>query len=161
MDISTSGAPQPTDIDSTKLLSDTEETSNLGLNMPESNATGIDGNYIPVRKDKGKGKETGARVKEEPSVFSLHQSEPAGLVRIPFSLSMSLIHIHPPPKSNDDHCSACRSQGTLVYCDGCPRAFHIWCLDPPMEPDDVPEADSRWFCPSCAIRKVGLEFLCG
>jgi hypothetical protein len=85
MDVSTSSAPQLTDIDSSKLLSDTEETSNLGLNMPESNPIGVDGNYIPVRKDKGKGKETGARVKEEPSGFLLQQSEPApSLVRALF-----------------------------------------------------------------------------
>lgn len=46
--------------------------------------------------------------------------------------------------------------GALVYCDGCPRAFHFWCLDPPMEAVDLPEGDSRWFCPSCMIRKVGI-----
>lgn len=54
---------------------------------------------------------------------------------------------------NEDHCSSCRSLGALVYCDGCPRAFHLWCLDPPMETVDLPELGERWFCPSCTIRK--------
>ncbi|KZV91580.1 hypothetical protein EXIGLDRAFT_93349 [Exidia glandulosa HHB12029] len=49
---------------------------------------------------------------------------------------------------NNDHCSACRSQGALLYCDGCPRAFHLWCLDPPIEPDDPPR-EAKWLCPSC------------
>lgn len=55
--------------------------------------------------------------------------------------------------NNDDHCSSCRSHGDLVYCDGCPRAFHLWCVDPPLE--TIEEGDSRWFCPACMIRKVG------
>jgi len=58
--------------------------------------------------------------------------------------------------NNDDHCSSCRSHGDLVYCDGCPRAFHLWCVDPPLE--SIEEGDSRWFCPACAIRKVGSPF---
>jgi hypothetical protein len=57
--------------------------------------------------------------------------------------------------NNNDHCSSCRSNGALVYCDGCPRAFHLWCLDPPME--SIDEGDSRWFCPACVIKKVRLS----
>ncbi|KAH9951481.1 hypothetical protein B0H21DRAFT_719147 [Amylocystis lapponica] len=89
------------------------------------------------RKDKGKGKERdGAiRVKEEPSAVSLAATDAV------------------PALSNEDHCSSCRSFGSLVYCDGCPRAFHLWCLNPPMEAIDLPEGDARWFCPSCAIQQ--------
>ncbi|KAI6167208.1 hypothetical protein EDD17DRAFT_1113030 [Pisolithus thermaeus] len=87
-----------------------------------------------TRKDKGKGKETDRGfIKEEPVPISL-SPEP--------SLALP----------NDDHCSSCRSLGALVYCDSCPRAFHLWCLDPPMEAIDLPEGD-KWFCPSCIIRK--------
>ena len=57
-------------------------------------------------------------------------------------------------QSNEDHCSACRSLGALVYCDGCPRAFHWLCLDPPMEATDLPEGESRWFCPACVLEQV-------
>ncbi|KIJ69621.1 hypothetical protein HYDPIDRAFT_179360 [Hydnomerulius pinastri MD-312] len=89
-----------------------------------------------TRKDKGKGKEAdrGFRVKEESGGVSSLSPEPLlGLL-------------------NEDHCSSCRSLGALVYCDSCPRAFHLWCLDPPMEAVDLPEGE-KWFCPSCTIRK--------
>ncbi|OJA07604.1 hypothetical protein AZE42_06275 [Rhizopogon vesiculosus] len=90
------------------------------------------------RKDKGKGKETeklSSRVKEEPTTtISLSPDPPMALL-------------------NEDHCSSCRSLGALVYCDGCPRAFHLWCLDPPMEAVALPELGERWYCPSCTIRK--------
>ncbi|KAF7304633.1 Histone deacetylase associated PHD protein-2 [Mycena kentingensis (nom. inval.)] len=85
-------------------------------------------------KGKGKAKETdgGVRIKEEPRIVSL-QATPD------------------PQINNDDHCSSCRSHGALVYCDGCPRAFHLWCLNPPLE--HIDDGDSRWFCPACVIRK--------
>ncbi|KAI9569108.1 hypothetical protein HD554DRAFT_2095314 [Boletus coccyginus] len=88
------------------------------------------------RKDKGKGKEIdrGFRVKEEPIGIISFSPEP----------SLGLL--------NEDHCSSCRSLGALVYCDSCPRAFHLWCLDPPMEAVDLPEGE-KWFCPSCVIRR--------
>ncbi|KAI0670671.1 hypothetical protein C8Q78DRAFT_975030 [Trametes maxima] len=88
-------------------------------------------------KDSGKGKERErdgvVKVKEEPTVVLLGNE--AG-----------------PSLSNEDHCSACRSLGSLVYCDGCPRAFHLWCLDPPMESADLPEGE-RWFCPACVLEQ--------
>ncbi|KAF9052736.1 hypothetical protein BJ165DRAFT_1400148 [Panaeolus papilionaceus] len=91
----------------------------------------------PKRKDKGKAKDNGTpplKVKEEPKTLTLNSPEP------PSNLL-----------NNEDHCSSCRSYGALVYCDGCPRAFHLWCLDPPME--GVDDGDTRWFCPMCAARK--------
>ncbi|KAG6820780.1 hypothetical protein H0H93_011545 [Arthromyces matolae] len=99
----------------------------------------------PKRKDNGKGKEPAVvRVKEEPKPVSLHSPDPPStLVGSAFKPMYNI--------NNDDHCSSCRSYGSLVYCDGCPRAFHLWCLDPPME--TVDEGDSRWFCPGCTIRK--------
>lgn len=95
------------------------------------------------KRDKGKEKERGdggdgIRIKEEPRTISL-----AGLPLDEQALS----------QANEDHCSACRSIGALVYCDGCPRAFHFRCLDPPMDASDIPGGDSRWFCPACDIRK--------
>lgn len=109
--------------------------SNSSLNLqdpPQASSSGR-----ARRKDKGKGKEAETppiRVKEEPKNISLHTPEPV----------LNLLN-------NEDHCSSCRSHGALVYCDGCPRAFHLWCLDPPME--GVDEGDSRWFCPNCTIQK--------
>ncbi|KAI0811041.1 hypothetical protein BC629DRAFT_1024748 [Irpex lacteus] len=105
------------------------------------------------RRDKGKGKETaaGLRVKEEPG-------GPSGVVFVET--------IGNGATSNEDHCSACRSLGSLVYCDGCPRAYHLWCLNPPMEEKDLPAGDARWFCPSCSQQQKpkgkashGLKFM--
>ncbi|TFK25022.1 hypothetical protein FA15DRAFT_668895 [Coprinopsis marcescibilis] len=90
-----------------------------------------------LKRDKGKGKDVGTppiRVKEEPKNVMLNTPEP----------NANMLN-------NNDHCSSCQSTGALVYCDGCPRAFHLWCLDPPME--SIDEGDSRWFCPACIIRK--------
>ncbi|KAJ2916057.1 hypothetical protein MD484_g4390, partial [Candolleomyces efflorescens] len=111
--------------------------SNSSLNLQDPTSQ----NSVPKggKKDKGKGREvatppTAMRVKEEPKAVPLATPEPA-----------------PNLLNNNDHCSSCRSNGSLVYCDGCPRAFHLWCLDPPME--NIDEGDSRWFCPGCVIRK--------
>ncbi|KAI0085417.1 hypothetical protein BDY19DRAFT_996765 [Irpex rosettiformis] len=106
-----------------------------------------------ARRDKGKGKESaaGLRVKEEPTGTS-------GVIVVE-TIGNGIA-------SNEDHCSACRSLGSLVYCDGCPRAYHLWCLNPPMEEKDLPAGDARWFCPSCSQQQKpktksthGLKFM--
>ncbi|KAI0273862.1 hypothetical protein BC834DRAFT_855990 [Gloeopeniophorella convolvens] len=97
-------------------------------------------------KEKGKGKtkekdndKLVGRIKEEPSPTTLPLFSNAN-----GGLSAS---------RNEDHCSSCRSLGSLVYCDGCTRAYHLWCLDPPMEATDIPEGESRWLCPSCELQQ--------
>ncbi|XP_050144680.1 uncharacterized protein LOC126620208 [Malus sylvestris] len=45
---------------------------------------------------------------------------------------------------NDDMCAVCgHDTGDLIFCDGCPRAYHSACLDLPL----VPQGD--WHCPDC------------
>ncbi|KAJ7582494.1 hypothetical protein C8J56DRAFT_864487 [Mycena floridula] len=113
--------------------------------MPSrSNSTPLifDGTSLPPvngrsrRKDKGKAKEVeSVRVKEEPRAISLHSPEPP---------------THQIP--NDDHCSSCHTTtGALVYCDGCPKSFHLLCVNPPMQSTE--DAGQTWFCPPCATRK--------
>ncbi|XP_077611491.1 autoimmune regulator [Crocuta crocuta] len=46
---------------------------------------------------------------------------------------------------NDDECAVCRDGGELICCDGCPRAFHLACLSPPLR--DIPSG--TWRCYSC------------
>ncbi|CAA7267961.1 unnamed protein product [Cyclocybe aegerita] len=107
--------------------------SDSSLNLLDPSSSTSNGRVKRGDKVKGKDVETPPlRVKEEPKSFSLNTPEP------PSNLL-----------NNEDHCSACRSFGSLVYCDGCPRAFHLWCLDPPLEGVD----DARWFCPTCLARK--------
>lgn len=56
-------------------------------------------------------------------------------------------------QANQDHCSACRSIGSLLYCDSCPRAYHLWCLNPPLNHSDIPGPGLPWDCPACNLEK--------
>uniref|UniRef100_A0A8B9NET0 Autoimmune regulator n=1 Tax=Accipiter nisus TaxID=211598 RepID=A0A8B9NET0_9AVES len=49
------------------------------------------------------------------------------------------------PQENEDECAACGDGGELICCDGCPRAFHLSCLVPPLP--RVPSG--TWRCGSC------------
>ncbi|XP_032132456.1 autoimmune regulator isoform X2 [Sapajus apella] len=51
----------------------------------------------------------------------------------------------PQPHQNEDECAVCRDGGELICCDGCPRAFHLACLSPPLQ--DIPSG--TWRCSSC------------
>ncbi|NXW81736.1 AIRE regulator, partial [Alopecoenas beccarii] len=46
---------------------------------------------------------------------------------------------------NEDECAVCGDGGELICCDGCPRAFHLACLVPPLP--RVPSG--TWRCSSC------------
>jgi hypothetical protein len=55
--------------------------------------------------------------------------------------------------NNNDFCEACGYGGSLLCCDGCPKAFHLECLDPPLTEGDLDDKD--WFCKECNVAKVG------
>ncbi|XP_029583120.1 nuclear body protein SP140-like protein isoform X2 [Salmo trutta] len=58
-------------------------------------------------------------------------------------------------QDNDDDCFICRSQGSLICCDECPRSFHQRChlpnVDDAMLGDKLP-----WVCTFCVLRTSQL-----
>ncbi|RLN52768.1 hypothetical protein BBJ28_00012012 [Nothophytophthora sp. Chile5] len=52
---------------------------------------------------------------------------------------------------HNEHCELCSTGGKLLCCDGCARAYHFSCVQPPIT--DVPEDD--WFCPRCRDKMGG------
>ncbi|XP_075953474.1 autoimmune regulator [Anarhichas minor] len=54
---------------------------------------------------------------------------------------------------NDDECAVCKDGGELICCDGCPRAFHLTCLDPPLT--SIPSG--TWRCEWCFGNRVKRE----
>ena len=54
---------------------------------------------------------------------------------------------------DDEHmefCRVCKEGGELLCCDSCNSAYHLRCLDPPLE--EVPE--ESWTCPRCACEPL-------
>ncbi|KAK3997278.1 hypothetical protein QBC44DRAFT_230120 [Cladorrhinum sp. PSN332] len=58
---------------------------------------------------------------------------------------------------NDDFCSSCSNSGELVCCDGCVRSFHFNCVDPPLNPDTMPD-NKEWFCQVCRTTRDPAAF---
>ncbi|XP_022624458.1 autoimmune regulator [Seriola dumerili] len=54
---------------------------------------------------------------------------------------------------NDDECAVCKDGGELICCDGCPQAFHLICLDPPLT--SIPSG--TWQCEQCCGNRVKRE----
>ncbi|KAJ8468625.1 hypothetical protein ONZ45_g17181 [Pleurotus djamor] len=130
-------AQQPASSDAAaSVLEGTSSAISISAPAQASTSKPANGRGRP-RRDKGKGKDVdglAVKVKEEPKTDMLPTPEPVG----------------PVINHNDDHCSACRSYGGLVYCDGCPKSFHFWCLNPPVEEMD----DKSWFCRACMAKKT-------
>ncbi|XP_009957036.1 PREDICTED: autoimmune regulator, partial [Leptosomus discolor] len=57
-----------------------------------------------------------------------------------------------PHQENEDECAVCSDGGELICCDGCPRAFHLACLVPPLP--CVPSG--TWRCSSCVASVAEL-----
>ncbi|KAI7277682.1 hypothetical protein KC345_g6458 [Hortaea werneckii] len=53
---------------------------------------------------------------------------------------------------NNDFCSACGGSGFLLCCDGCDRAFHFACLDPPLN-EEASELNEPWYCYICIAKR--------
>ncbi|CAJ1072227.1 autoimmune regulator [Xyrichtys novacula] len=54
---------------------------------------------------------------------------------------------------NDDECAVCKDGGELICCDGCPRAFHLTCLHPPL----ISIPSGPWQCEWCCGSRVKRE----
>ncbi|XP_048054819.1 nuclear body protein SP140-like protein isoform X4 [Megalobrama amblycephala] len=52
---------------------------------------------------------------------------------------------------NDDVCFVCNSEGDLVCCDECPRAFHSHCHLPAADGDSL---GSKWSCTFCVMKNM-------
>lgn len=63
--------------------------------------------------------------------------------RMSCSLLTSLLQ----QSENNDYCFTCSGTGYLLCCDGCDRAFHFTCLDPPL--DEKATLDGPWLCHAC------------
>jgi hypothetical protein len=48
---------------------------------------------------------------------------------------------------NEDFCTYCKEGGNLLNCDRCPASFHFLCMEPPLEPDEIPKGE--FLCSKC------------
>ncbi|XP_077205382.1 autoimmune regulator isoform X2 [Paroedura picta] len=64
--------------------------------------------------------------------------------------TISFHTVDPALQQNDDECAVCRDGGELICCDGCPKAFHLACLLPPLT--EIPSG--TWRCDSCSPGKL-------
>ncbi|XP_056322418.1 autoimmune regulator [Danio aesculapii] len=85
----------------------------------------------------GKLDETAGAQQTQTAHTSSHQQ------REPSSRGMTVEH-------NDDECAMCKDGGELICCDGCPRAFHLTCLVPPLT--SIPRG--TWRCQLCQRNRV-------
>jgi len=56
--------------------------------------------------------------------------------------------------AHDNYCSACGGSGQLVLCDGCARAFHFCCNDPPFTEAERNDEETPFVCRVCSMRNV-------
>ncbi|KAB5570511.1 hypothetical protein GE09DRAFT_1217944 [Coniochaeta sp. 2T2.1] len=96
----------------------------------------------PILRPAKKAK-TGARVKQSP--MKKKSGTSAGIPR-PSGERSSPAPNGAVQDENDDYCSSCGGNGELLCCDGCTRAFHLICVDPPLFEDRMP---ADWFCNVC------------
>ncbi|OQR91516.1 hypothetical protein ACHHYP_04610 [Achlya hypogyna] len=52
----------------------------------------------------------------------------------------------------DSYCTECGAGGSLLLCDGCPKAFHATCLQ--LDEDDLGPGED-WFCAECENQSCG------
>lgn len=87
---------------------------------------------------------------EKPTLVSSRSSEVAETAVIrQHAANCSRCHDNPHVKCKECSCYICGGKddpGTQLLCDECNMAFHMRCLNPPLE--SVPDCD-EWYCPEC------------
>lgn len=67
--------------------------------------------------------------------------------------------------ADDIFCAKCKSkevfsENDIILCDGaCNRAFHQFCLEPPLRTEDIPPGEEGWFCPVCDCKFECLDII--
>ena len=72
---------------------------------------------------------------------------PEGKWSCPYCVKNGPTHVE--EDEDDEHmemCRTCKEGGELLCCDSCPSAYHLRCIEPPLE--ELPEHE--WTCPRCA-----------
>lgn len=57
-----------------------------------------------------------------------------------------------PITSWDDECWVCKDGGELICCDGCPKVYHVCCIQRSIDLGIVctpPDGDDPWYCQRC------------
>ncbi|RZF48741.1 hypothetical protein LSTR_LSTR013825 [Laodelphax striatellus] len=52
---------------------------------------------------------------------------------------------------NHDLCDSCHEGGDLLCCDNCPASFHLVCVNPPLQDENIPAGE--WRCQKCTAEK--------
>lgn len=55
----------------------------------------------------------------------------------------------------EDQCRVCRKMDgsdSMLLCDSCDAAYHIYCLTPPLA--SIPPGN--WFCPRCPLKRLEI-----
>ncbi|EPQ26492.1 uncharacterized protein PFL1_05814 [Pseudozyma flocculosa PF-1] len=72
--------------------------------------------------------------------------------QVPHSTSASLSHkMEDKGGSNNDYCEVCRGNGRFLCCDGCPRSFHFYCMNPPLQIDEMPPSNAAGLVPASRL----------
>lgn len=57
---------------------------------------------------------------------------------------------------DEECCQVCKSPDNadkMLLCDRCDAGYHIYCLAPPIAPEDIPE--TNWYCDDCIKSEMG------